>query len=101
MAGVDYQGSVIVHPAGVTPWAACKFDDVTLETLAPVLALAGRADVCLMGCGTSLQPLPPALRAKLKEAGLPTDPMDTTAACRTYNVLAGEGRAVAAALIAV
>jgi uncharacterized protein len=37
----------------------------------------------------------------LKEAGLSVDPMDTGAACRTYNVLMGEGRAVAAALIAI
>lgn len=85
----------------MTAWPVTAFADVTLEALAPVLALAGRVDVCLVGCGASLRPLPLALRAKLKEAGLPADPMDTGAACRTYNVLAGEGRAVAAALIAV
>jgi uncharacterized protein len=45
--------------------------------------------------------LPAALRTALKAAGISSDPMDTGAACRTYNVLAGEGRAVAAALIAV
>lgn len=66
-----------------------------------MLALAGKVDVCLLGAGPRLLPIPRALRTALKDAGVPTDPMDTGAACRTYNVLAGEGRAVAAALIAV
>jgi uncharacterized protein len=101
VANEDYRGSVIVHPRGVTPWAVTSFGDLSLETLAPVLALAGALDVCLIGCGAKLLPIPLALRTKLKEAGVPHDPMDTGAACRTYNVLAGEGRAVAAALIAV
>lgn len=101
MASEDYKGAIVVHPGGVIPWAVTGFDDISLETLAPVLALAGALDVCLIGCGAKLLPLPLALRTKLKEAGIPHDPMDTGAACRTYNVLAGEGRAVAAALIAV
>lgn len=101
MANESYQGSIIVHPGGVMAWPVTRFEDVSLETLAPVLALAGKVDVCLIGCGARLLPIPPALRAALKQAGVPSDPMDTGAACRTYNVLAGEGRAVAAALIAV
>jgi len=96
-----YQGSIIVHPTGVIAWPVTRIEDVTLETLAPILALAGQVGVCLLGCGTRLQPLPLALRTALKQAGIPSDPMDTGAACRTYNVLAGENRAVAAALIAV
>ena len=101
MANEAYQGSIIVHPTGVIPWAVTSIADLNLDTLAPVLALAGKVDVCLFGCGARLQPLPLALRTALKTAGIPSDPMDTGAACRTYNVLAGEGRAVAAALIAV
>jgi uncharacterized protein len=101
VANASYQGSIIVHPAGVIPWTVTAAGEITLETLAPVLALAGTVDVCLIGCGQRLAPLPLALRKALKDAGVPADPMDTGAACRTYNVLAGEGRAVAAALIAV
>lgn len=101
VANTIYTGAVIVHPSGVIPWTPASFTDITRETLAPVFDLAGRIDVCLLGCGPQLQPLSLALRAALKEAGVPLDPMDTGAACRTYNVLAGEGRAVAAALIPV
>ncbi|TIS81776.1 MAG: hypothetical protein E5W88_32705, partial [Mesorhizobium sp.] len=55
----------------------------------------------LVGMGRDLRPLPAALRAALKEAGITSDPMSTGAAVRTYNVLLAEDRAVAAALIAV
>jgi uncharacterized protein len=48
-----------------------------------------------------MSPVPPALRAALRGAGIAVEPMDTGAACRTFNVLLAEGRRVAAALIAV
>jgi uncharacterized protein len=41
------------------------------------------------------------LRASLRAKGIVIEPMDTGAACRTYNVLAAEGRKVAAALVVV
>ncbi len=48
-----------------------------------------------------MRPLPGALRARLREAGIFVDPMSTGSAVRTYNVLLAEDRLVAAALIAV
>ena len=45
--------------------------------------------------------VPAALRQGLRQAGIVVEPMDTGAACRTYNVLMAEGRRVAAALIPV
>jgi uncharacterized protein len=41
------------------------------------------------------------VRRAFAEAGLALEPMDTGAACRTYNVLLAEGRSVGAALTAV
>jgi uncharacterized protein len=41
------------------------------------------------------------VRAALRSQGVVLEPMDTGAACRTYNVLLSEDRKVAAALIAV
>ncbi|TIW66498.1 MAG: hypothetical protein E5V56_06065, partial [Mesorhizobium sp.] len=66
-----------------------------------LLAEAGKVEIVLVGTGKDLRPLPTALRAALKEAGIAADPMSTGAAVRTYNVLLAEDRAVAAALIAV
>lgn len=101
VSGVVYQGSVIVTPAEILPWPITAVDHITLDSLQALIAQAGKVDVCLLGCGVSMQPLPRALKAALKDAGLAVDPMDTGAACRTFNVLTGERRAVMAALIAI
>lgn len=65
-----------------------------LELLVPVAC-----DVLLLGTGNRQRFPAPALLRPLIEAGRPVEIMDTPAACRTYNILIAEGRAVAAALI--
>ena len=55
----------------------------------------------LVGTGLEIVPLPAPLRAWLKDLGIGLDVMQTGAAARTYNILAGENRKVAAALIVV
>lgn len=60
---------------------------------------AGRPELVLFGSGLRLRfPHPPWLRA-LADLGIGVETMDTAAACRTYNILAGEGRHVLAALL--
>jgi uncharacterized protein len=63
--------------------------------------LVGRDDVEILSLGTGLRmaPVPAPLRLALKRAGIAVEPMDTGAACRTYNVLVAEDRRVAAALL--
>lgn len=62
-------------------------------------AEAGRPELILFGSGSRLRfPRPPWLRA-LADLGIGVETMDTAAACRTYNILAGEGRIVVAALL--
>ena len=92
ISGKIYKGPVIVFPDRVEAWGDTgNFD-----------ALAGaEQDVILFGCGETLPDDVPALRRKLKEQGLNVEIMTTGAACRTYNVLATEGRRVAAALLPV
>lgn len=58
-------------------------------------------DLILIGTGSRLALLPAALRKDLRAMGFAFDAMDTGAACRTYNVLIGEERRVAAALIPI
>jgi uncharacterized protein len=55
--------------------------------------------LCLFGCGERMTQIPRALRQALKDVGIGVDSMATGAACRTFNMLIGEGRAVAAVLI--
>jgi len=101
VSGVAYQGAIIVSPNETMLWPVAALADLTTADFQPLIARIGKFDVFLLGCGAEMQPLPKALRVALKEAGLSVDAMDTGAACRTYNVLMGEGRAVTAALIAI
>ncbi len=100
VSGVQFQSSVLVFPDHSEAWAVAEFEALSIESLAPVIE-AGNIEVLLLGCGPQLKMPPPDLRSALREKGVAVEPMDTGAACRTYNVLLAEGRGVAAALIAV
>jgi uncharacterized protein len=101
VSGVVYTGSIIVTPKLTFAWPVAALDDLTVESFAPLLSGEIQVDVCLLGCGARMARLPVELRKALKEKGLTAEPMDTGAACRTYNMLISEGRLVAAALIAL
>ncbi len=58
-------------------------------------------DIVLVGCGEQMQFLSQEIRHAFAARGVGIDPMDTGAACRTFNILAIEERRVAAALVAV
>ncbi len=83
----------------VTPWAAGAWGGMT-DVAAP-LALLGRIDVLLVGTGAEIAHVPQAFRAALEAVGIGVEVMNSPAAARTYNVLLGEGRRVAACLLAV
>lgn len=101
VTGVLLQGSILVFPDHTLAWPVTALTDVTAESLNPVIDPAERIELLLLGCGPRLVQIPRRLRELLGRAGIAVEPMDTGAACRTYNVLAAEERRVAAALIAV
>ncbi len=99
---MSHRGSVLALPDGIHAFAPRIFSEIDEASLAPLFALPrGAVEILLFGCGRSLQPVPAALRQKLRDFGVRCDPMDTGAACQTYNILLGEQRLVAAALIAM
>jgi len=94
-------GSLLILNDVARSWSAASLQALTLEDFAEVLANRGAVEFVLLGAGLT-QGLPPrALRDGLKAAGIGLEFMSTEAAARTYNVVASEGRRVAAALIAV
>jgi uncharacterized protein len=103
ISGALHEHSVLVFPDRTVAWPVADIASLTLESLAPIVAAgeSGEINLLLIGCGPRMTMIPAALRASLRAKGIVTEPMDTGAACRTYNVLAAEGRKVAAALIAV
>ena len=101
VSGVLLEGSLLVLPTVTFPWSAAGVAGITFDSLSPLLSSDPPLEILLVGTGKRLVPLHPMLKTQLRERGIGADPMDTGAACRTYNVLMAEGRRVAAALIAV
>ena len=103
VTGQVYESPILVFPERTLTWPVIRFADASLENLVPVLAAGreGNVELLLFGQGPQMQLVPPALRHGLRAAGVVLEPMDTGAACRTYNVLMAEGRRIAAALIPV
>ena len=90
-------GHVILTADAVTAWAPANPPEVNLDDLEPVLGLG--PEVLILGTGATIRfPAAGVLRT-LASRGVGCEVMDTAAACRTYNVLVHEQRAVAAALL--
>ena len=100
-AEMSHRGSILALPSGIKAWDVTAIADVGPDSLAPLVAEAGAIDFVLVGTGLDIAPLPEPARRRLREAGIRVDLMQTGAAARTYNILLGENRKVAAALIAV
>jgi uncharacterized protein len=70
-----------------------------IADLAPVLALDPPPEFILLGTGTRLSFPPRALVRALEERGIGLEAMDSRAAARTWGLLRGEERWIAAALM--
>jgi uncharacterized protein len=95
--GERHRGNLILGLASVQPWPVTGFAGLQLEDFDPVLGL--KPEVLLLGTGLQHRQVDPRLTAHLARAGVALEVMDTKAACRTYNILAGDGRRVAAAFL--
>lgn len=100
--GMSHRGSLLALPSGVYAWSATSPAGIDQASLARVLEeAAGAVEHLLIGTGADLAPLDPAVGAWLRAHKIVPEPMATGAAARTYNILLGERRRVAAALVAV
>jgi uncharacterized protein len=98
-AGMSHKGSILATPSGIRAFAPNTAAEIDVASLAP--AFADAIELLIIGTGRDIVPVSSELRGKLKEAGIVVDPMPTPSAMSTYNILLGEDRKVAAALIAV
>jgi uncharacterized protein len=100
-AGMSHRGGLLLLPSGIQAWTVAEPAGVTLESLAPLIEQRQAIEVLLYGSGPAQVFPAAALRAALADRGLYIEAMSTGVACRTYNLLLAEGRAVAAALLPV
>ena len=94
----EFRKSLIISSKGERiEWNCERFEDLTPEHFAQLANLG--AEVVIFGSGQKNRFPPPAWLAPLMVQRLGVESMNTQAACRTYNILAGEGRNVVAALL--
>ncbi|MET0382518.1 MAG: MTH938/NDUFAF3 family protein [Burkholderiaceae bacterium] len=79
------------------PWNVAGLEQLAPEHFEALLGLD--PEVVIFGSGPRLRFVPPALYRCLIEQRVGIETMDSGAACRTYNVLANEGRRVVAAIL--
>ena len=96
--GVEFTASAVVPWRGtVSAWDVDDFDALTADHFARLAALS--PELVIFGSGSRLRFPKPVLLQPLMARRIGFETMDTAAACRTYNVLASERRAVVAALL--
>ena len=93
-----YEASLVLLPDRIAPdWVRGGFAALTEADLRRLLDFL--PELVLLGTGARQRFPQPALLRPLIEARIGFEVMDLQAACRTYNILMGEGRRVAAALL--
>ncbi len=100
-ADMSHRGSLLCLPGGMYAWDVTRAADISEQSLARVLEAARDIDVLLLGTGEEIVFLPVPLQQLLRQHSIIVEAVGTGSAVRTYNILLGERRAVAAALISV
>ncbi len=94
----EYRQNLVLTPELVQPgFAPGGFEALAESDFAGLLAL--KPEIVLLGTGARQRFPNPRLTRPLIDARVGVEVMDTPAACRTFNILTGEGRRVVAALM--
>jgi uncharacterized protein len=100
-ADMSHRGSLLCLPDAIWAWEVTRPEQIDKYSLQRVFAAANAIDTLIVGSGTNVWVPPADLRAALRTVHVVLDAMQTGPAIRTYNIMLGERRRVAAALIAV
>ena len=99
-AGMSHRGSIVCLPEGIHAWHVERADQIDASAV-ELIAQAAGVELLIVGTGAAMDVVPAEARERLAKANIRVEPMATGPAARTFNVLMGEGRAVAAALLAI
>jgi len=96
--GHKYTGSLVISSeSGCSPWSVGPFEALNAECFNELMQF--KPELIVFGGGPTLRFPKPIWLSGLMQQGIGVESMDTPAACRTYNILASEGRRVVAALL--
>lgn len=99
--GMSHRGSLLCLPSGIWAWPPAQTGDIDEAALAPVFAEADEIGLFLLGAGHAVWNMPEPLQDRFRALKINVEIARTGTAVSTYNILLGEGRRVAAGLIAV
>jgi len=94
---VRHDKCVVVTPQKVVEWTVNGFEALTAADFGFIAEL--KPEIVIFGTGATQRFPPPELARSLAAIGVGVEVMDSRAACRTYNILASEGRKVVAAIL--
>lgn len=100
-AEMSHRGSLLCLPDAIWAWPVAKPEEIDRASLERVFAAANGIDTLIVGTSTKVWLPPSELREALRAVKVVLDAMQTGPAVRSYNIMVGERRRVAAALIAV
>src|SRR5262245_23313411 len=98
---MSHRGSLLCLPSGIWAWPVTDASGISEDSFAQVFAEAAEIGLFLIGTGREAAMIAPDLRKRFADLKISAETMRTAHAANTYNILLGEGRRVAAALIAV
>jgi uncharacterized protein len=98
---MSHRGSLLCLPDAIWAWPVQKPEEISRASLERVFAAAAGIDTLIIGTGTDVWLPLSGLREALRAVKVVLDAMQTGPAVRTFNIMMGERRRVAAALIAV
>ncbi|HEX8240832.1 MAG TPA: Mth938-like domain-containing protein [Allosphingosinicella sp.] len=91
--------ALLLTPLSARHWEAPALAQLALADLEPLLALSPAPEFLILGTGSRLTHPPRTLRDGLEALGVGLEVMDSRAAARTWGLLRGEERWIAAALM--
>src|SRR3978361_1151549 len=100
-ADMSHRGSLLCLPDAIWAWPVTRPEDIDQASLARIFEAANAIDTLIIGTGNGVWRPTSALRDALRAVRVMMDAMQTGPAITTYNIMIGERRRVAAALIAV
>jgi uncharacterized protein len=95
---IRFDSSILVMPEGaITPWEISDFSQLERSHFEIIAQM--RPELVILGGGLKHRFVSPSLIQDLYKAKIGFEIMTTQAACRTYNILMGEGRLVLGAFL--
>lgn len=99
---VKVRQSVLLFPHSFLAWNVSRFEDITIDSLAPFTLLYPTLELLFIGCGKhapSPLRLAPEIHQFFREQGIMLEVTTTPNAATTFNILNAEHRHVGAALL--